>query len=508
MKEPEELLLLKDVNKSFGPIQVLFDVNLTIYKGKVHALLGSNGAGKSTLMKIVAGDYTLDSGTIILDNNEIKISNPSESKKHGISVIHQELNLIPELTVYENIYLGKEFTVGFGNFINSKRKALTMTEDIINKYNIHLDPLKKVKDLSVGEQQLVEILKAVSEDSKVLIMDEPTAALSVQETKQLFEVIKSLKLKGIGIIYISHRLDEIQKICDFVSILRDGKNIKEGSIKEFGNDKIIELMVGTQIDNIFPLNNRKKGKEILKTEKIGNSNLNDISFSLHEGEIVGLFGLIGAGQNEFLDVLFGSKRYQRGKIFMNNNLVKINSPIDSKKLGLAYVTENRKEEGLVLELGSDENIILPSVKKVSTFGVKREHFINKVTNEYVEKLRIKLNSNSQPVKNLSGGNQQKVILGKWLFTDPEVILLSEPTRGIDVGARSEIYKLLDEFADKDKKGIIVASSDADEILGISDRILVFFNGRIAAELSKEEASREKLMEFASGASKSYKERVV
>lgn len=508
MNRPEELLILKEVNKSFGPIQILFDVNLSIYKGMVHALLGSNGAGKSTLMKIVAGDYTLDSGTIILDGKEIAINSPGESKEHGISVIHQELHLVPELTVYENIYLGKEFTVGVGNFINSRKKALTMTEEIIDKYNIQLDPMKKVKDLSVGEQQLVEILKAVSEESKVLIMDEPTAALSVQETRQLFEVIKSLKLKGIGIIYISHRLDEIQEICDYVSILRDGRNVEEGLIEEFGNERIIELMVGTQIDNMFPANNRIKGEEILKTEEIGNTNLKDISITLHAGEIVGLFGLIGAGQNEILDVLFGAKSHESGSIYMNNNPVKINSPIDAKKLGLAYVTENRKEEGLVLELGSDENIILPSIKKVSRNGVKKKHIVNKISNEFIEKLKIKLNNNSQPVKNLSGGNQQKVILAKWLFTNPEVILLSEPTRGIDVGARSEIYKLLDEFADKDRKGILAASSDADEILGISDRILVFFDGEIVAELSKEEASREKLMEFASGATKSYEERGV
>lgn len=495
----EELLLLKDINKSFGPIQILFNANLSIYKGKVHALLGSNGAGKSTLMKIVAGDHSLDSGSIILNNNPISISSPGESKKHGISVIHQELNLVPELTVFENIYLGKEFRVGIGKFINSKMKALSETQDIIKKYNIDLDPLKKIKDLSIGEQQQVEILKAVSEDSKVLIMDEPTAALSAKETQQLFEVIKTLKSRGIGIVYISHRLDEIQEICDYVSILRDGKNVADGLVKDFKNERIIEEMVGMEIDNIFPTNYREKGKEILRLNNIGNNFLSNISFSVNEGEIVGMFGLVGAGQSELLDILFGAKKHDDGDIYMKGSHVKITSPIIAKKLGLAYVTENRKEEGLILELGSEANIVLPSIKNHSKFGVKRKNVIKRVANDFIKKLKIKLNSNSQPVKNLSGGNQQKVILGKWLSTNPEIILLSEPTRGIDVGARTEIYKLLDELANKEKKGIVVSSSDADEIIGISDRILVFFDGKVIAELDKENASREKLMEYASGA---------
>ncbi|KKK40047.1 hypothetical protein WQ57_01950 [Mesobacillus campisalis] len=499
MNKSEELLLLKGINKKFGPVQILYDVDLSIYKGKVHALMGSNGAGKSTLMKIIAGDYTLDSGTIHLDNQLININSPGEAKSHGISVIHQELNLVKELTVSENIYLGKELTIGFGNFINSKKKALSKTKEIINKYNIQLDPLKKVKDLSIGEQQLVEILKAVSEESKVLIMDEPTAALSAEETKQLFKVITSLKSKGIGIIYISHRLDEIQEICDYVYILRDGRNVSEGLINHFSNERIIEEMVGSQIDNIFPSSDRKKGDELLRVEKIQNNILRSISFSLYEGEIIGIFGLIGAGQSEILNVLFGTKKKADGNIYVKNKLAKISSPIDAKKLGLAYVTENRKEEGLLLELGSEENMVLPSMGKFSSLGIKKQSLIKKVANDYKETLKIKLASISQPVKNLSGGNQQKVILGKWLLTGPEIILLSEPTRGIDVGARVEIYKLLDQLANESRKGIIMASSDADEVIGVSDRIFVVFEGEIIAEIDKSEATRERLMEFASGA---------
>jgi ABC-type sugar transport system ATPase subunit len=499
MNKSEELLQLKGINKKFGPVQILHNVDLSIYKGKVHALLGSNGAGKSTLMKIIAGDYTLDSGTIHIDNRPITIGSPSEAKSHGISVIHQELNLVKELTVFENIFLGKEITVGFGNFINSKKKALSKTREIITKYNIHLDPLKKVKDLCIGEQQLVEILKAVSEESKVLIMDEPTAALSVEETKQLFDVIESLKSKGIGIIYISHRLDEIQEICDYVYILRDGRNVSEGSIEQFSNERIIVEMVGTQIDDIFPSSERKKGEELLRVEKVQNDILRDISFSLYQGEIIGIFGLIGAGQSEILNVLFGTKDKKAGDLYIKNALAKINSPIDAKQFGLAYVTENRKEEGLLLELGSDENMVLPSMGKFSSVGIKKQSFIKATANEYKETLKIKLASISQPVKNLSGGNQQKVILAKWLLTEPEIILLSEPTRGIDVGARVEIYKLLDQLANENRKGIIMASSDADEVIGVSDRIFVVFEGEIIAEIDKADATREKLMEFASGA---------
>jgi len=494
----KELLHLKGIRKSFGPVTVLHDVNFVVYEGFVHALLGSNGAGKSTLMKIASGNYSLNAGEIFLKGERIAINNPSDAKKHGISIIHQEFNLVPDLKVYENVFLGKEIKTGIGSIINSKKEAFVRTKSIIDKFNLSIDPNKQVRDLSVGEQQLVEILKAISEDSNVLIMDEPTAALSIKEAKRLFEVIYSLKSQGIGIIYISHRLDEIQEICDYISVMRNGRNVADGNIDSFTNEKIIEYMVGSKIKNMFPIKNNKKGEEVLEVKNLSNNFIEDVSFKVHKGETVGVFGLIGSGHANLLDTLFGLNKIKEGNIYFKGEPVKIASPIDAKKTGLAYVTENRKEDGIIPDLGTAENITIPNMGKYSSFFIKKSKTIKKEGQFYKDKLNIKLNSLAQPIKNLSGGNQQKVVLGKWLATDPKVILLNEPTRGIDVGARTEIYTLLNNLTKDDDKAVVLSSSDSEEVIGLSDRILVFFQGEIIAEISSNDATDEKLMEYASG----------
>lgn len=493
------LLSLTDIEKSFGANQILHQVDFQLQKGQVHALLGANGAGKSTLMKIIAGEYTKDAGTIRIEGQEVKIQSPGQAKQHGISVIHQELHLVPEFTVAENVYLGKEPAHGPGSILLSKRTAIQRTQELLDRFQIQLDPLSKVKSLSIGQQQLVEILKAISEDSRVLVMDEPTATLTTGETKQLFEVIESLKAKGIGIIYISHRLDEIQQICDYVTIMKDGRKTAEGPISEFSNERIIECMVGKQMDRFYPNSAHNRGSVILEGRNLMKAGvLRDVSVSFHRGEIVGLFGLLGAGQSELLRIIFGAEQADGGQILCNGKPVKIDSPMAAMGRKIALVTENRKEEGLILELGSDENMSLSSMSQFSRYGLRNVSRIKELAKYYVEKLNIKLHSLHHPVKHLSGGNQQKVILGKWLVTSPDMILLSEPTRGIDIGARSEIYHLLDQLAHEDK-GIVIASSDADEIVGLCDRILVMFRGEVVAEVKKADASVELLMEYASGA---------
>ncbi|GIQ68950.1 sugar ABC transporter ATP-binding protein [Xylanibacillus composti] len=494
-----ELLRMDDICKSFGPNVILKDVHFTLLSGQVHALLGANGAGKSTLMKIISGVYTLDSGSVTVQGKQVSIQSPADAKRHGISIIHQELSLVPEMTVAENIYLGKEASANAAGMFFSKGRLEACTEKLLGKYGIPLDPRARVRDLSIGHQQLVEIMKAVSDESNILIMDEPTATLTTGETEQLFTVIRSLKDKGIGMVYISHRLDEIQEICDYVSILKDGRNTAEGPIRDFSSEKIIEHMIGKQLEHYYPSSDRVPGQPVLELSKVTKGHvLNQVSLQLRSGEVLGLFGLLGAGQTELLKVVFGAEEYDEGEIRIQNQAVRLDSPAKAKAHGIALVTENRKEEGLVLEQGTASNIALASMRRLSRWGIKKDGRIRSVANHYVEALNIKLSSIREPVKNLSGGNQQKAILGKWLYTEPNIVLLSEPTRGIDIGARSEIYHLLSDLADQGR-AVMVASSDADEILGMCDRILVMFNGNVIAELKREEANEELLMEYASGA---------
>ncbi|KIL34559.1 hypothetical protein SD71_19000 [Cohnella kolymensis] len=493
------ILEMKDIDKSFGPNRILHSVNFSLDVGQVHALLGANGAGKSTLVKIISGVYALDAGRVFIGGEAVSITSPIAAKNLGISIIHQELSLVPEMTVAENIYLGKERSLGASGLFFARSKAISEAKKLMQQYGISLDPGKKIRDLSIGHQQVVEILKALSDQSRILIMDEPTATLTAGETHQLFAVIRHLKSLGIGIIYISHRLDEIQEICDYVTIMKDGRVTAKGDIADFSSERIIECMVGRQVGHYFPESDRRAKETVLELKDIRKGDvLSGVSLEIRKGEIVGIFGLLGAGQTELTKVMFGAESCDSGEIFLHGSKVDINSPAKAKKLGLALVTENRKDEGLVLELGSASNMALASMGKLARYGIKRDGEIKRMGDSYVQSLNIKLNSLSEPVRNLSGGNQQKVILGKWLYTDPEVILLNEPTRGIDIGARSEIYHLLSRLADKDK-GILVASSDADEILGLCDRILVLFRGRVVVEFSRNTATEELLMEYASGA---------
>ena len=492
------LLQMKNVSKYFPGVKALEDVKLEAYSGEVLALLGENGAGKSTLMKILSGVYNKDTGSILIQGSEVDIKGIKDAEKHGIAIIHQELSLLPNLCICENIFLGNEGFNGVTRRIN--KKALKEKSEILLKdigFNIDVDTL--VKDLNVGEKQLIEIAKALSKNSKLIIMDEPTTALTDVETDNLFKVINKLKGEKMGIVYISHRINEIFQICDRIAVLRDGKYIGEVMTKDITKDDLISMMVGRKLEEQFPYKKSPKGHTILKVENLSYSEkVCNVSFEAKSGEILGISGLMGSGRTEMAKTIFGEYKKTSGKIFIDGEEVNINSPKDAIEKGICYLSEDRKNEGLILGMSVGSNMTLANLKKYET-GAKR---INKeeevkAVQEYIKKLSIKTPSAQQLIKYLSGGNQQKVILAKWIMLAPKVLIIDEPTRGIDVGAKKEIYDVLNELKALGK-AIIMISSDMPEILGVCDRILIIHEGEISGELSREEASQEAIMKYAVG----------
>lgn len=486
---------MKHITKEFSGVKVLKNVDFNIYKGSVMALVGENGAGKSTLMKILTGVYLKTEGEIYLHNNLVNFSDTHASQEAGIAFIHQELNLVKDLSIGENIFLGREPI--------SKQKRILWNELFENsnhwlkKLGLNENPRMLVKDLSVGKQQLVEIAKALSLDAKVIIMDEPTGALTPAETKKLFSVIKDLKNEGKSIVYISHRLQEIFEICDYVTILRDGELIEESAIKNINEDQIIEMMVGRKINEQYPRVEMDIGSVILQVEHLSNKFIKDISFSLSKGETLGVAGLMGSSRTELMRTIYGIYPFH-GNIFINGKNAKIQSPLDALRLGIAYVSEDRKSNGIITEMNVKENISLSSLKKfVGPFGLIYKRKEEDAANNYIEKLSIKAAGINQLLKYLSGGNQQKVSIAKNLITEPKILILDEPTRGVDVGARKEIYDLINKFKEEGMS-IIVVSSDIPEILGICDRIMVMHEGKISGFLKQKEATQEIIMALAVG----------
>jgi ribose transport system ATP-binding protein len=498
MTNIKPLLQMKNVSKAFPGVIALDDVRLEAYSGEVLALLGENGAGKSTLMKILSGVYKKDRGSIIIEGSEVDIKGIKDAEKLGIGIIHQELSLLSNLSIWENIFLGNEGFNGVTRRINKKElkeKSKILLKDI--GFNIDVDTL--VKDLNVGEKQLIEIAKALSKNSKIIIMDEPTTALTDVETENLFKVISKLKSENMGIVYISHRMDEIFQICDRVTVLRDGKYIGDVKTKDITKDDLISMMVGRKLEEQFPYRKSSEGHTILKVENLSlGEKVCNVSFEAKSGEILGVSGLMGSGRTEMAKTIFGEYRKSSGRIIVDGEEVNICSPKDSIEKGICYLSEDRKKEGLILGMSVGSNMTLANLKKYEN-GAKR---INKVdegkeVDEYIKKLSIKTPSAEQLIKNLSGGNQQKVILAKWLMLSPKVLIIDEPTRGIDVGAKKEIYEVLNELKALGK-AIIMISSDMPEILGISDRILIMHEGKISGELYREEASQEAIMKYAVG----------
>ncbi len=497
MDTSQLLLELRDITKTYPGVKALSGVNFKLRKGTVHSLMGENGAGKSTLMKILAGIYKPDEGNIILRGQPAKFENPRDALQSGISMIHQELSPIPEMTIAENIYLGREPLNGKSRFVNFKQMT-KQTNQLFSTLGLDLNPVTKMKELSVSEMQMVEIAKAISYNADVIIMDEPTSAITDREVEILFKVIKDLKQAGKGIIYISHKMDEIFQISDEITVLRDGRYIGTKWAAESNNRELISMMVGRELEDIYPKEQIAIQDVVLSVRNITRHNqFEEISFDVKSGEILGVAGLMGAGRTEIMHAIFGDTQIDSGEIHMLGNKVRFQSPKDAIRSGIALVTEDRKGEGLVLPLSIRHNTTLPTLDQVTRRSFVEGRREKQIVDKIVQMLRIKAPSPEQKVQNLSGGNQQKVVLGKWMLANPKVLILDEPTRGIDIGAKSEIYKIITDLA-KQGMAIIMISSELPELIGMSDRILVVHRGRIAGELWRDEVTQEKIMLLATG----------
>ncbi|MGA5690000.1 sugar ABC transporter ATP-binding protein [Cytobacillus pseudoceanisediminis] len=492
---------MKNIHKSFFNVQVLKGVDFDLIPGEIHALMGENGAGKSTLMKILTGIHKSNSGEILYKGEIVEYHSPKEAEKAGIAVIHQELNIIPYLTVAENMFLGKELKrQPFG--ILKTKEMNEKTKENLNRLGIDIDPQKEAGELSVGQQQMIEIARAIAANTKVLIMDEPTAALTDREIETLFTVINQLRREGVAIIYISHRMEEIFRMCDRITVLRDGQSIGTKITSETDFEEIVKMMVGRELGERFPERTAEIGGDRFLVEDLSLEGIfNNISFNVRKGEILGVAGLMGAGRTEIMETIFGARKKKSGRIYMDGKELNIRKPHHAIAAGIGFITEDRKDEGLVLGLTVRENLAIPNLKKLSKSAVIQKQKEKQWTEEMIQKLRIKTSGPEQEVKSLSGGNQQKVVFGKWLGTEPKLLILDEPTRGVDVGAKKEIYSIMNELTEKGFS-IIMVSSELPEILGMSDRVMVIHEGKLSAILDKKEASQEKIMEAATGGVKS------
>lgn len=485
------LLEMNNISKTFPGVKALDNVEFRIYEGEAIGFLGENGAGKSTLMKIISGIYSKDEGEITFEGEPYVVSTPKEAMDKGIAIIHQEFNLVNNMNIYENIYLGREI-VKSGRL--DKKTMYDNSKEILARLDLDLDPLTMVGSLSLAQMQMVEIARALSMNAKIIIMDEPTDALTSREVDKLFSVIKQLKENKKGIVYISHRLEEISRICDKFIVLRDGKYIGERNVQESSEEEIIAMMVGRDLEEYIPYRSTTEGDISLEVKNIENDYISDISFNVKHGEILGIAGLVGAGRTELAKTIYGHYPIKSGSIYLNDKELELKNEKDGIDNGIIYVSEDRKRDGLILGMDVCKNMTLSSLSQVIENGKINNKKELEIVNQYIEEMNIKTPSSSQIIENLSGGNQQKVAIAKGLMTNPEVLILDEPTRGVDVGAKSEIYELLNGIKEQGK-AIIVISSDMPEILGLSDRILVINEGKVKGELSREEASQEKIMEL-------------
>jgi ribose transport system ATP-binding protein len=486
------LLEMRDIIKRYPGVLALDKVSIDLKPGEVHCLVGENGAGKSTLMKVLSGSVNKDSGEIFINGEKVEYNSPSEPQALGINTIHQDFKLVPELTVTENIFLGREIKNLL--FLNDNEMNIKAAETL-SQLGEDFVVILPVNKLSTAERQMVEIAKAIVGNVKILAMDEPTSPLTNNEIKNLFDVIRKLKTKGVGIIYISHRLEEIFEVGDRVTVLRDGKLVHSSEIKEVDKNQLIKLMVGRELANEYPRNKAEKGNEILRVENLNSEKINDVSFSLHKGEVLGIAGLVGAGRSELVRAIFGADKITSGKIFINDKEVKINSPREAIDSGIALLTEDRNILGLFMNMNIRENISISSLSKMMNgMFISKKTEISSVQKQF-DQLKVKAPSIETSVESLSGGNRQKVVLTRWLETNSNILIFDEPTAGIDVGVKFEIYNLINKLAEEGK-GIIVISSELPELIGISDRIIVMCEGRITGELSHEEADQEKILNLA------------
>ena len=493
----EFLLEMKNISKSFPGVKALQNVNFQLKSGEVHALLGENGAGKSTLIKVLGGIYNAEQGEIFINGNQVVIKNVSDARNNGISIIHQELVLVPFMTVYENIFLGRELVGTFGIEGNKMRQE---AQKMLDHFDLGIDAGELVGNLSIAQQQMVEIVKAISFNCKILVMDEPTSSISDREVKALFDIMRNLTSQGVGIIYISHKMSELNEVCDRVTVLRDGTYVGTRVVKETPREELIHMMVGRELSSYYVRDHVENTETVLSCEHIDDARktkkrVNDVSFEIHKGEIVGFAGLVGAGRSETMQCIFGLTPNFTGDVILNGEKLNIKTPVDAMNAGIAMVPEDRKIEGLYL---------VQSVSFNSTIEVLRE-FINKlrvnharereITQEFINKMNTKTPSHEQTVGNLSGGNQQKVMIGRWLATNPKILILDEPTRGVDVGAKVEIYEIMNELT-KQGVSIIMISSELPEIINMSDRVYVMYEGRVTGCIDWHNLSQEAIMSLA------------
>lgn len=487
---------MRGIDKSFGGNAVLKSAGFLLDHGEIHALMGENGAGKSTLMKILTGVYTRDAGTVLVDGQEVCYKNPQEAERAGIVFIHQELNVLFDLTVEENMFLGKEIKKSFG--ICDKKAMRQEVKKILDRLGVDIDPGQRMNELSVGQQQMIEIAKALMVDAQVIIMDEPTAALTQSETTVLFQVVNSLREKGVSIVYISHRMEEIFELCDRITVLRDGSYIGTKKIKETDMNDVVKMMIGREIGERYPARDSKIGDVAFEVKGLTCPGVfENVSFQVHAGEVLGVSGLMGAGRTEIMQAIFGNMPNVSGEIYLNGTRIQNRNPQEAMKNGIGFITEDRKVEGLMLEESIMKNISVANLGKISKSGVLSKEAEEALVKRGIEELHIKCFGPQHECNNLSGGNQQKVVFAKWIYTDPKVLILDEPTRGVDIGAKKEIYSIINDLADKGV-AIIMVSSELPEVLGMSDRVMVVREGVLRGILNKEEANQENIMILATG----------
>ncbi|MDD3339828.1 MAG: sugar ABC transporter ATP-binding protein [Lachnospiraceae bacterium] len=490
----DTILKLNHISKLYPGVTALDDLSLEFREGEVHAIVGENGAGKSTMIKTISGAIEPTQGTIEIEGETFTKLTPHLSRQKGIAVIYQEFTLVPVLSAAENIFMG-EFIMN-GMVLNRKEMERRSAE-LFERLNVKIDPTAKVADLTTGFQQIVEIAKAISKDAKLLIMDEPSAPLTISEVEAMYQIVDRLKEDGVTIIYISHRMDEIFRLSDRVSVIRDGKYITTVNTDETNKQELIKLMVGRELSETYPRRKNPATETIMSVSKLTGNGVKDISFDLQKGEILGMGGLVGAGRTELAQLIFGSEKIVSGEIIYKGQPLNMKQCPQAIKAGISMIPEDRKRHGVILDMTIKDNVTMPSLQRISRHRIINRNREKSVTEEYQRSLQIKTPSIEQKVKNLSGGNQQKVVLAKWLAMDPDVIIFDEPTRGIDVGAKQEIYQIMNDLADQGK-AIIMISSDMEELLGMSDRIVVLCKGRMAGVLNREECTQERILTKAAG----------
>ena len=490
------VLVLSHATKAFGSVKALEDGSVTLYPGEAHALLGENGAGKSTIVKILAGVHHLDTGSLIVNGTPVNFNGPTASRAAGIGVIYQEPTLFPDLSVAENIFMGRHPLSSLRRIDRAEMR--TRSAEVFSRLGVSLDPARPARGLSVADQQIVEIAKAISFDARVIVMDEPTAALSSVEVERLFDVVRTLRADNAAVLFISHRLEEAFALCQRVTIMRDGRFVSTAPIEDVTIDSIIHSMVGRELGNLFPKTESSPGDIVLDVQRLTREGaFADVSFNVRRGEIVALSGLVGAGRSEIARAIFGIDRHHAGTVTLNGEELPNGSPIAAMRAGIGFVPEDRRQQGLVMDMRIDQNIAVASLHNLSRRGVIRRSAERAMANDWATRLRLKFGRMRNPVSTLSGGNQQKVVLAKWLARKPVLLIVDEPTRGIDVGTKAEVHRLLDQLA-HGGVGVLMISSELPEVLGMADRVLVVHEGRLVAEFDRGEASEASIMRAATG----------